>query len=81
MEVADEEEADVQAPEEKDEDVEQEQGEEEEEEVVGGDKDIGAASSDAEWLVSMLDYCRRWASLPPISVEPQRLLEYVKENW
>lgn len=41
----------------------------------------GAATGDAEWLVSMLDHCRRMASLPPIAVQPQRLLAYIKENW
>ncbi|XP_069985814.1 E3 ubiquitin-protein ligase UBR2 isoform X10 [Penaeus vannamei] len=40
----------------------------------------GAATGDAEWLVSMLDHCRRMASLPPIAVQPQRLLAYIKEN-
>merc|ERR1719357_533654 len=38
------------------------------------------SNSDAEWMLSMLDCCRRWANLPPITVEAQHLLDYIKES-
>ncbi|XP_042869972.1 E3 ubiquitin-protein ligase UBR2-like isoform X5 [Penaeus japonicus] len=62
-------EMEVEDEEERDEEVPKDSGEE-----------SGATTGDAEWLVSMLDHCRSMASLPPIAVQPQRLLEYIKEN-
>ncbi|XP_069939421.1 E3 ubiquitin-protein ligase UBR2 isoform X2 [Cherax quadricarinatus] len=44
------------------------------------DESSCSSSSDAAWLVSILAHCRELANLPPITVEDQHLLSYVKES-
>ncbi|XP_071525838.1 LOW QUALITY PROTEIN: E3 ubiquitin-protein ligase UBR2 [Panulirus ornatus] len=37
-------------------------------------------NGDAAWLASLLVHCRTLANLPAVNVEPQNLLDYVKES-
>lgn len=39
------------------------------------------SDGDCAWLVSMLTHCRSVAGLHPITINPQHLLDYVKETW
>lgn len=39
------------------------------------------SDGDSTWLVSMLTHCRSVAGLHPITVNPQHLLDYIKETW
>lgn len=47
---------------------------------LGEEQSSSGTNSDASWLVSVLTCCRALANLSPLNVDPQHLLDYIKEN-